>query len=139
MLDQLAQQQPALGHRPVDDPRGVRGEVERPPVRARDRAHQRVDRALERVLLVLRELEAEGLARVGDRVVHAQALEPRLRLVGQRVVGRAHVGELGVRVDGRDDLGREHRVAAGRVLERGVGVPQAVAEAVHAPAVVRLA
>ena len=97
-----------------------------------------MDRALERLLLALRELEAEGLPRVRDGVVHAQAFALRLHLRGQGVVGRAHVRVLRVRGHRRDDLRREHRVASRRILEGRVGVPEAVAERVHAPPVVGL-
>ncbi len=87
-------------------------------------------------MLALRKLEAEGLARVGDGVVDAEPFEPALLLLGQRVVGGSRVGEFRVRVHGRHDLGREHRVASRGILEGGVGVPQAIAEPVHAPAIV---
>jgi len=69
VLDEVAEQQPPLGDRPVDDPRGVRGDVERRAIRAREGAHQRMDRALERLLFVRRELETEHLSRVGDGVL----------------------------------------------------------------------
>ena len=41
MVDQVAQQQPALRHLPVDDMGGVRGEIECAAAGARDRAHHR--------------------------------------------------------------------------------------------------
>src|ERR1700730_5377583 len=62
------------------------------------------------------------------------ALEPPLLLLGQSVVGGPRVGEFRVRVHGRHDLGREHRVASRGILEGGVGVPQAIAEPAHAAA-----
>ena len=69
-------------------------------------------------------------------MVHAEAFERRLRLLGQRLVGGPHVRELGVGRDRRQRDGGEHRIAAARVLKRRVGVPEAVREAVQAlPAV----
>ena len=137
VLHEVAQQEPAVRHRPVEDARRVRGKVEGAPPGARVLQHQRLERPLEPVALVVRELEAERHARVRDRMVHAQAPEARLRLVRQRVVGGAHVRELGIGRDLRQHEGGQHRVAAARVLKRRVGVPEAVRDAVLALAVVR--
>jgi hypothetical protein len=57
--------------------------------------------------IVLGELEAERLARVRDRVMDPQALQPSLHPIVERVVGRAHVGVLGIGGHGRDALRRE--------------------------------
>src|SRR5439155_25711303 len=118
VLRQVAQQEPALRDRPVDDARLVRCQVERAPAGARDDPHERMDRALQLVLLVLRELEAEDLTGVRDGVMRAQALDQRLRLGRQQVVRGAHVGVLGVGRDRRHDLRVQHRVAARRIAER---------------------
>ena len=72
-----------------------------------------------------------------DGMVHAEAFQPRLRLLRQRVVCGAHIRELGVGRHRRHHEGGEHGIAPARVLERGVGVPEAVAERVKAPAAVR--
>jgi len=92
----------------TDDAGRVRSEVERPAVGSRQRADERMDRPLEGVRLVRGELEAEPLPGVGNRVVHAQPLQPRFHLGIERVVRRAHVGELGV------GAGRRHGHDAGR-------------------------
>ena len=97
-----------------------------------------MDGALHLLLLLGRELEAEQVARVRDGVMGAQPLELGLRLRRQRVVRRAHVGELRVGRHRRDDPRVEHRVAPRRIHERGVGVPEAIAERVMAPAIVGL-
>src|SRR5262245_54024241 len=62
VLDEIAEQEPPFGQRPPDDAGGVRGHIERAAARARERAHQGVDRALQLLLLALGELEAQGLA-----------------------------------------------------------------------------
>src|SRR6266446_3613153 len=80
VLRQVAQHQTPLRQRPVDDPRLVRCEIERAPERARDRPNERMDRALQLILLARRELEPEDLARVRDRMVGAKPLDERLRL-----------------------------------------------------------
>ena len=136
VLDQVAQEEPALRERPVDDLRGVGRQVERPAARARDDPDERVDGALEATRLLPGELEAERLARVGDRVMDAQALETGLHVRRQRVVGGAHVRVLRVGADRRDDLRGEHRVAARRILEGRVGVPETVPEPVRPAPVV---
>src|SRR5216684_265591 len=68
-------------------------------------------------------------------MVSTEALEPRLHLRRQRVVGGAHIGELGFDRNRRDDSRREHRVASGRIHERRVGMPEAITEPVHATTV----
>ena len=67
-------------------------------------------------------------------MVYPKPLDARLRLLRQGVVRGSHVRELGVGRDLRHHQGGQHRVAAPRVLEGGVGVPEAVREAVEAPA-----
>src|SRR5438094_8275060 len=99
VLRQVPQQKTPLRQRPVDDPRLVRREIERAAQRVRDRTDERMDRALQLVLLARRELEPEDLTRVGDRMVGPEPLDQRLRLDRQGVVGGAHVG--GLRI-GRD-------------------------------------
>ena len=71
-------------------------------------------------------------------MVRLQALEPRLHVVGQRVVGGSHVRVLRVGGDRRHDPRVQHRVAPGRILERCVGVPQPVAQTVGAAAIFAL-
>ncbi len=89
--------------------------------------------ALETLRFVLREvLEAEVGARVHDRVVRAEVLDQSLRVGVEVVVGGAQVAELGLAAHRRYVAGVQHRVAAARVVEGGVAVPEAVAEAVHA-------
>src|SRR6185503_20631833 len=97
-----------------------------------------MDGAPENLLLLRRELEAERLARVCDRMVSMQAFQPCLLRVGKRVVSGAHVRVLGVGSDRRDYFGREHRIPPGRILKGSIGMPQAVAEAVRPPPVFRL-
>ena len=137
MLHEVAQQEPAIRHGPVEYPGGVRGEVEGAPPGARIAQYQRLDGPLEPVALLLRELEAERHARIGDRMVHTETLQSGLRLVCQRVVGGPHVRELGIGRDRRQHEGGEHRVAAARVLKRRVGVPEAVRDTVLALPAVR--
>src|SRR6266403_4093130 len=138
VLRQIVQEEAPLRDRPVDDARLMRGQVERAAAGARDGPRERMDRALQLILLALRELEAEDLTRVRDRVVRAEPFDQRLRLGGQRVVRGPHVGELGIGRDRRHQFGVQHRVASRRIAERRVGVPEPVAEPVLAPAVVGL-
>ena len=58
--------------------------------------------------------------------------------VVQRVVGDAHVGELGVAALLGDDAAGEQRVFRRNGPERAVGMPEPVAEVEHAPPVVAL-
>ncbi len=71
-------------------------------------------------------------------MMRAQIRDPTLHLVVERIVGGAQVGELGVGGHRWHDLREEHRIAPGRILERGVGVPETVAKAVGAAPVLGL-
>jgi hypothetical protein len=51
-----------------------------------------------------------------------------LHLLIEGVIGRAHVGELGIAAPGADDARREQRVLGGDRAERAVGVPQHIAD-----------
>ncbi len=76
VVHQVAQQQPALRHLPVDDMLGVRGEIEaRGGRRSEHGAHQRMDGALQLVLLVLVEVEAQHVARIDDGMIDAQPFD----------------------------------------------------------------
>ncbi len=138
MVDQVAEEQAALRHRPVDDMGGVRGEIKGAAAGGGNSAHQRMDGALQLVLLVLVEVEAENVARIDDGVIDAQALDRGAGFHVEGIVGGAHVGELRVGPHRRHHPRRQHRVAARRVDERGIGVPQAVGERGGAHAVVRV-
>src|SRR5213594_4145093 len=81
-LHQIAEEQPSLRGGPVDDPRLVRRQIERAPERAREGSDdERMDRALQVVLLVGRELEPENqvhsLMRLGRPGAASQALSSR--------------------------------------------------------------
>ncbi len=71
-------------------------------------------------------------------MLRAQTFELRLHVIGQGIVSGAHVGEFRVRRHRRHDHREQHRVAPRRVLEGRIRVPQAVAQQVLAPPVVRL-
>ena len=107
VLDQVAQEAARLGHRPADDRAGVRGQIERLAPGTGMDAHQALAHRLEaRALLVGEVGEAELLAREDLRVLADQVLDLGLGLVVERIVGRAHVGELGVAALRRDGCGR---------------------------------
>ena len=97
-----------------------------------------VHRALKPLLLLGREHEPELGARMRDRVVHLEACHACAGFGIEPLPGGAHVGEVCVGRHGRYHLREQHGVAPRRVLERGIGVPQPVAQRVHAPAVVAI-
>jgi hypothetical protein len=136
MVDQVAQQQPAFRHRPVDDVGGMRGEIEGAAAGTRDRADQRVDGALQLLLLLFVEVEAEHMARIDDGMKDAQPFDRGAGFLVERVVGGAHVGELRIRPHRWHHPRRQHRVAARRIDERGIGVPEPVGDRGGAHAVV---
>ena len=78
---------------------------------------------------------AELAARVEDGVLGDQAVDPRLHGRVERVVGGAQVGELGLAADRRHHVREQHRQRAGLLAERGVRVPELVAQRVE-PAVI---
>ena len=87
--------------------------------------------------LLVRLIAAELLARMPDRMIGRQPLEPRLHRLRQRIIGGADVGEFGIGVAGRDDARRQHRICRRDLAERAVGVPQAIGERIGPPLVVR--
>ena len=84
------------------------------------------------------EVEAEHVARIDDGMMDAQPFDRGAGLLVERIVGGAHVGELGVGPHRRHHPRRQHRVAARRIDERRIGVPQAVGDRGGAHAVVRV-
>src|SRR6266567_4771852 len=78
-----------------------------------------MDRAFQGLLLVRGELEAERLARVCDRMMDPQALQPGFGRGVEGVVGGTHVRVLRVGRDRGDDLGRKHRVPPRRIYGLG--------------------
>ena len=144
MLDQIAHQQHAVRHRPVDDMRGVRGEIQRLAPGTRMPPHQALPHRWHRGALLVGELGKPDLrTRVKDRMLGDERLYYLLHRLRQRVIGRAHVSELGLavafRARRRDPVRVEHRQRPRHMAERGVGVPQAIAERVHAAPVTRRA
>ena len=80
--------------------------------------------------------EAQLAARVDQRVFADQVLNFGLGGLVERVVGGAHVGELGVAAVASHDAPAQQRVARRHDAEGGIGVPQPVAQRGHAAAVV---
>ena len=70
--------------------------------------------------------------------MHFQAVELLLGRGGQGIVRHAHVGEFGVGVDLGNHARRQRGITPRRILERSIGVPQPVAQAVGALAIVGL-
>ena len=141
VLVQVGEQQPALRHRPADDVRGVRRQVQRLAARSRVPPHQPLARR--RVLLALARREfgkADLAARPEHVVLDDEIVERGFLRLAQRVIGGAHVGELGLA--GAERRGRRHRHREQHAEHHRhrhvgrVGVPQPVAEAVEPPAVV---
>src|SRR5215212_499634 len=95
-----------------------------------------MDGALKPVLLFLRELKPKYLTGVNDGVMHVQIIDGCLDFITQGVIGGSHVGELSVGAYRRNDFAQEQRVTTRWVHERRIGMPEAVAEVVHAAAVV---
>src|SRR5262245_14211784 len=109
----------------------MRRNIERPALRARERANERMNRTLQNFLFRLGELEPERLTRVCDRVMDVEPLKLCFHLWGKCVICRSHVGELCLRPNWRDNLCGEQRVAARWILERRVGMPQTIPQSVH--------
>src|SRR5438046_4203713 len=100
-------------------------------------AHQALAHRLEARTLLLGEVEeAELLAREDLRVLADQVLYLGPGLGVERVVGRAHVGELRVAALRGDRARVQDRVLRRDHLERAVGVPQPVADREQSPPVV---
>jgi hypothetical protein len=137
VLDQVADEGDRFGLRPADDGADMGRQEQRLSARAGMGAHQPVAHRLHRHALVGQELgEAELAARIDQRVLADEVFDLGLGRGIERVPGRAHVGELGVAARGGDDAPAQDRVLGRHDTERGVGVPQTVAQCRHAPLVV---
>ena len=135
LVDELARL--VVGH--AADRAGVAGDVEAHAARIGQAADQHLGHRREGGAFALVEiLEAELAARRHDRVLGDQPRDALLGGVRQRIVGRTHVGELGMAADRRDRARMQHRAVGRQALERRVRVPEAIAEIVETLAVVRL-
>ena len=79
---------------------------------------------------------SELTARMEDRVFAHEAFDLRFHVGRKRVIGGAQVGELGLAADRRHDVREQHRQRARHLAERGVRMPEPVAERVEAPVIV---
>jgi hypothetical protein len=99
--------------------------------------HQALAHRPHRHALVGQELgEAELAARIDQRMLAHQVLDLGLGPGVECVVGGAHVGELGVRASLGHDSTAQDRILGRHGAERGVRVPQPIAERGHASLVV---
>jgi len=129
MLGEIAQQQSSLRHAPAADDAGVRGEIERLAAMHRMGPHQALQHRLEELLFLVGVIEEpERAARIHQRVLADQVVDLSLGLVVERIIGRAHVGELRVAALRVHHAGRQQRKFRGDRAERTVGMPEAVAE-----------
>jgi hypothetical protein len=62
-----------------------------------------------------------------------QPRQPRLHVVGQRVIGGSQIGEFGLSADRRDRAGVEQRAFRRQRTERAVGMPQPVSRIEQPP------
>ena len=116
----------------------MRGDVERVAARSRDAAAP-PDAAPAAAISFPPRSACSRRACARECQIECSAISPsslRLGGVGQRVIGRAGVGEFGVGAVRRDDAGVQHRPGGGLLPERAVGVPELVAVAVGAALVV---
>src|SRR3954452_5578679 len=67
-----------------------------------------------------------------------EALELRLRLIGQRIVCGTQIGELRLPTSRGDRPRGQQRIFCRQRLERAVGVPQPIAQTVHTPSILAL-
>src|SRR5208282_3004607 len=129
VLHQLMQKDPGFRDRPADDRPGMGGEEQR---LARGRgvgADQGLAHRPEGGNLLWCQLyKADRLARIDQRVLADEILDLGLGARVECVIGRAHVGELGVGTPGRDDPPGEDRILRGNRPERAVRMPQPVTE-----------
>ena len=71
-----------------------------------------------------------------DRVFAHEALDLRLHVGTKRVPGGAQIGKLGLAADRRNDVREQHGQRARHLAERGVRMPQPVAERIEAALIV---
>ena len=137
VLHQVAQQQPSIRHRPTEDVGGVRAHVERLALGARMRAHELVAHGRQGGALGFRVVGvAEQSARMEDRVLGDQAIDPGLRLSRQGVVGGPKIRELRLPAGRRHHVREQHRERARHLAERGIGVPELVGERIEPTVIV---
>ena len=129
MLGQVAQEHAGFGDRPAEDGTGMRSEEQRLAAARRVGAHETLAHRPEGGDFLLGQIgEADRLARIDQRVLADEVLDFGLGALVERVIGGAHVGELGVGTPGGNDAPREDRILRRHRPERAVRMPQPVAE-----------
>jgi hypothetical protein len=95
--NQLLDQRPPLLHRPADDVRGVRGEIEAGAPGGRMMPHEGLRHWRQLLVNLVVEIgKADLAARAEDAVFDDKPVELALSRLGQPVPGRAQIGELGL-------------------------------------------
>src|SRR5579863_995848 len=129
MLGEVAQQHARFRQRPSHDRASMRGQKQGFAARLRIGSHEAVTDGAEMLALFGREFgEADRLSRIDQRVLAHEILDLRLRLIVERIVGGAHVGELRLAAAGGNRPPREQGIFRRDRPVGAVGVPQAIGE-----------
>src|SRR4030095_15881992 len=98
------------------------------PAAARMSAHERLAHGREVALLLLGKAKAERSLGIYAAVLRDESLDPCLEIEVQHVPSGAHVGELGIAADGRNDVGAQCRISGRDFLVAAIAMPELVAE-----------
>src|SRR5581483_8290170 len=137
MLAEVAQQSARLGHGPSLYRTCMARKIEREPTGRGMTAHETLADGCPFLALLLREIgEAEDAAREELAVETNEVVDFALAGVVERVMGGAHIRELGVAAARRNAARRQDRIFGRHRLERAVGMPELVAEPEETAAIV---
>ena len=129
MLGEVAQKGPRFWHRPAFDTSGMAGEIERQAASDRVAPNQALAHWRPFFALGIAEVvKAQDGAREDLAVRADEVVDLALCRFVQRVVGRTHVGELGIAPASWNLARRQQRIFRRHLLERTVRVPELIAK-----------